>query len=88
MKDSGVEWLGEVPGHWKTMSLARVTVARCDGPFGSSIKSENYTDSGVRVIRLQNIGIGEFKGRDQAFISPEYCSEVIGNSHGVESGDY
>jgi type I restriction enzyme, S subunit len=87
MKHSGVEWLGEVPGHWETMSLARVTVARCDGPFGSSIKSENYTDSGVRVIRLQNIGIGEFKGRDQVFISPEYCSEVIGNSHDVEPGD-
>lgn len=87
MKDSGVEWLGEVPEHWETMSLARVTVARCDGPFGSAIKSENYTDSGVRVIRLQNIGIGEFKDGDQAFLSPEYRTEVIGHSHDVEPGD-
>jgi type I restriction enzyme, S subunit len=87
MKNSGVEWLGEVPDHWETMNLARVTVARCDGPFGSAIKSENYTDSGVRVIRLQNIGIGEFKDGDQAFLSPEYRSQVIGNSHDVELGD-
>lgn len=87
MKDTGVEWLGQVPEHWETMSLARVTVARCDGPFGSAIKSENYTDSGVRVIRLQNIGIGEFKDGDQAFLSPEYRTEVIGHSHDVEPGD-
>ncbi|WP_178084054.1 restriction endonuclease subunit S [Pseudomonas sp. A-1] len=87
MKDSGVEWLGQVPEHWETMSLARVTVARCDGPFGSAIKSENYTDSGVRVIRLQNIGIGEFKDGDQAFLSPEYRTEVIGHGHDVEPGD-
>ncbi|ENZ0348102.1 restriction endonuclease subunit S [Morganella morganii] len=23
-KDSGVEWLGEIPGHWKTMSISRL----------------------------------------------------------------
>jgi type I restriction enzyme S subunit len=87
MKDSGVEWLGAVPEHWDTMSLARVTLARCDGPFGSAIKSENYTDSGVRVIRLQNIGLGEFKDGDQAFLSPDYHFEVIGHSHDVQPGD-
>lgn len=87
MKDSGVEWLGDVPEHWATMSLARVTVARCDGPFGSAIKSENYTDSGIRVIRLQNIGSGEFRDDNQAFLSPEYLAEVIGHSHDVKPGD-
>ncbi|MEA9988163.1 restriction endonuclease subunit S [Pseudomonas sp. RTS1] len=86
-KDSGVEWLGRVPEHWVTMALQRITTAKCDGPFGSAIKSENYTDSGVRVIRLQNIGSGEFKDGDQAFLSAEYRAEAIGNSHDVKSGD-
>ena len=31
-----------------------------DGPFGSNLKSEHYTDAGPRVIRLQNIGEGVF----------------------------
>jgi type I restriction enzyme S subunit len=87
MKDSGVEWLGEVPEHWGTMNLARVTVTRCDGPFGSAIKSENYTDAGVRVVRLQNIGFAELKDSDQAFLSAAYRKEVIGHSHDVEPGD-
>jgi type I restriction enzyme S subunit len=34
MKDSGVEWLGQVPAHWEVLSLALVTASRCDGPFG------------------------------------------------------
>ena len=38
MKDSGVEWLGEVPGHWEVSALRR-KLKRFDGikigPFGS-----------------------------------------------------
>ena len=41
MKDSGVEWLGEIPAHWETLALSRVTLSRCDGPFGSGLKSEH-----------------------------------------------
>jgi len=59
-RDSGVEWLGEVPAHWEVSTLRRVTVDKCDGPFGSGIKSEHYTDEGVLVVRLQNIRAGRF----------------------------
>lgn len=86
MKPSGIEWLGDVPAHWRVMTLGRVTVSRCDGPFGSGLKSEHYTDSGVRVIRLQNIRRDGFNGSDEAFIDPGYyASELSG--HDVVSGD-
>jgi len=42
MKDSGIEWLGQVPAGWQVMSLSRVTKSRCDGPFGSGLKSDHY----------------------------------------------
>jgi type I restriction enzyme, S subunit len=87
LQESGTLWLGTVPAHWKLMSLARVTSSRCDGPFGSAIKSEHYSDDGVRVIRLQNIGSEGFRDRDRAFLDAAYCSEAIGSSHGVLSGD-
>ena len=38
MKDSDVEWVGKVPQHWKVLTLARVTLDKCDGPFGSGLK--------------------------------------------------
>jgi len=43
-----------------------------DGPFGSKLKTEHYTESGVRVIRLQNIDPRSFNDDDKAYISDSY----------------
>lgn len=75
-KPSGVEWLGDVPEHWSTFALARLTTSRCDGPFGSGLKSEHYTESGIRVVRLNNIRLASFDGSDSAFIDPGYYAEL------------
>jgi type I restriction enzyme S subunit len=84
-KDSGIEWLGETPVHWECLALARVTIARCDGPFGSALKSEHYVGSGVRVVRLQNIGWAEFLDSDQAYLEEGYASDL--GEHSVLGGD-
>ena len=84
-KDSGVEWLGEVPEHWEVAQLRRFAVDRCDGPFGSGLKSSHYTEDGIRVVRLQNIGNGEFRDSDVAFISPDHYSTL--GDHSVILGD-
>ena len=86
MKDSGVEWLGEVPGHWKVLSLARITSLKCDGPFGSGLKTEHYTDEGARVIRLQNIRKGSFDDSDSAYIDLKYFQQDL-SLHEVRRGD-
>jgi len=85
-KDSGVEWLGQVPEHWRVVPLGRVTISRCDGPFGSGLKSEHYRASGVRVIRLQNIRSDGFDGTDEAFIDAGYYERELGG-HDVKGGD-
>ena len=69
MKHSGIEWLGMIPAHWSAYPIQRAVVSMCDGPFGSDMKSSHYTDDGVRVIRLQNIGTGSFEDNDKAYIS-------------------
>ncbi len=54
----------EVPTEWSLRSLRDIAIdepnAITDGPFGSKLKTEHYTDSGPRVIRLTNIGFGDF----------------------------
>lgn len=55
MKDSGVEWLGEVPKHWIVCCLKHIKGkgkgSFVDGPFGSNLKSEHFVDNGdVYVI--------------------------------------
>ena len=87
MKDSEVEWLGEIPSHWLVAQLGKISIARCDGPFGSGLKSEHYQPDGVRVIRLQNIGWASFKDGNEAFISHEHWHDVLGRGHEVLPDD-
>ncbi|MBM3145020.1 MAG: hypothetical protein FJ010_08630 [Chloroflexi bacterium] len=42
-----------------------------DGPFGSHLKAEEYTNSGVRVIRVNNIKPNRFNFDDVRFVSQE-----------------
>ena len=85
LKPSGVPWLGDVPQGWEVVSLKRITEKRCDGPFGSGLKSSHYTSAGVLVIRLQNIGLGTFKQTEPAYISEEHY-KMLGD-HSVHAED-
>ena len=55
-----------------------------DGPFGSNLKTEHYTDSGPRVIRLQNIGDGIFVD-EYAHISDEHFARL--QKHRIHAND-
>ncbi len=55
-----------------------------DGPFGSKLKTEHYTEDGPRVIRLQNIGDGIFRD-ERAYISTSHFQTLL--KHRVHSGD-
>jgi type I restriction enzyme S subunit len=85
MKPSGVEWLGEIPANWEVVALRRHCNSYCDGPFGSGLKSAHYVPSGIRVVRLQNIGFGDFRASDEAFISPDHYEKL--GDHDVIEGD-
>ncbi len=87
IRNSGVDWLGDIPAHWLVAQLGKVSIARCDGPFGSGLKSEHYQANGVRVIRLQNIGWASFKDGNEAFISHQHWQDVLGCGHEVLPND-
>ena len=58
MKDSGVEWLGEVPKHWDIKRLKYIKSnqanAFVDGPFGSNLKSEHFIENGDAYVIESN----------------------------------
>lgn len=64
------------PKGWPREAIGSLAKKFSDGPFGSNLKSDHYTDCGVRVIRLQNIGVGEFVDDDKAFISEEHFGSL------------
>ena len=83
-KDSGVQWLGEIPGHWGCTRLKYLTSKIGSGstPTGGS---EVYQDSGVLFLRSQNIYNYGLKLEDVAYISEEIHEEMKGTH--VKSGD-
>ncbi len=73
------------PRGWSRKTVGELASKFSDGPFGSNLKSSHYTDVGVRVIRLQNIGVGEFVDDDKAYISKEHFAAL--KKHECRPGD-
>lgn len=81
-------WAQQSDSHERSFGLVplrRFLVSIADGPFGSSLTSSHYADSGTRVIRLGNIGIAAFRGGDEAFVSSTYGDKL--SAHAVRQGD-
>jgi restriction endonuclease S subunit len=77
----------ELPEGWTQSTLGELVIEGgiFDGPFGSSLKSSDYTDSGVRVIRLENLANLEFVGEKRTYISLEKYATLT--KHSVREGD-
>lgn len=73
------------PKGWPQKTIGDIAAKYSDGPFGSNLKTSHYTSSGVRVIRLQNIGVGEFIDTDKAYVSERHFTRL--SRHECMPGD-
>lgn len=64
------------PKGWPRERLGELATKFSDGPFGSNLKTSHYTEDGIRVIRLQNIGSGRYVDTDRAFISEQHFATL------------
>lgn len=81
-RESGVEWLGEVPEHWEVRPL-RGLAKEGQNAFidGDWIESPFITDEGIRLIQTGNVGVGYYKEQGFRYISLETldalgCTEI------------
>ncbi|HHP2611930.1 TPA: restriction endonuclease subunit S [Enterobacter roggenkampii] len=82
MKDSGVEWLGEVPEHWGVKRFNHV-INYLEGP---GILAKDFHDDGTPLLRIQNVK-GDFVSSDyKTFLDPE-LADTKWNHFKVKSGD-
>ncbi len=73
--------VGVIPEEWEVVTFndlrdTDVSHSITGGPFGSNLKSEHYTKTGVRIIQLQNIGDGSFINKDFIYTSEEKATEL------------
>ena len=88
LKSTFLEMFGDPannPNGWDSKKLKDISEKFSDGPFGSNLKTEHYRNSGIRVIRLQNIGVSEFLAENEMYVSEEHFSTL--KKHTCFSGD-
>ncbi len=67
------------------VSLQSISERIFDGPFGSNLKTSDYTSSGIRVVRLENLKDGWFDDSKQSFVTQEKYDAI--SSHTVYPTD-
>lgn len=65
MKDSGIEWLGEVPAHWGITLIKRLGTIR----YGIG-EPPRYQEDGTPLIRATNVHAGRLLDKGMVFVDP------------------
>ena len=88
MKDSGIEWIGEIPKHWEVKRLKQILSNDPDslkvGPFGSALKSSDLVNNGKWVYNQRTVIDNNFSSND-TFIDDKKFAELRGFK--VQAGD-
>lgn len=71
MKDSGIEWLGKVPEHWKVKKLKHF--GRVIGGF--AFKSGDFIEQGYPVIKITNVSHLKISFDEQTYLPKRFAHE-------------
>jgi len=68
MKDSGIEWIGEIPEHWSITKMKYLLSPKKysikAGPFGSQLKNDDMVSGDVKVYNQKTVLDNDFKSGD------------------------
>ena len=73
MKDSGVEWIGNIPQHWKVVPLKYLGLVR----NGLTYKPTDLLDEGVPVLRSTNIQNGRLDLTDVVYVNNKLAQQYM-----------
>ena len=70
---------------WMPRTVGSLCLQISDGPFGSNLKSDDYTEEGARVVRLENIGHLSFDNTKKTFVAFDKYETL--KKHTLNAGD-
>lgn len=79
MKDSGVEWFGQIPAHWEVKRLKHLLAANKGaiktGPFGSQLQSSEMQAGEIKVYNQRSVISRDFYSGEN-YVSLEKFEEL------------
>jgi len=79
MKDSGIEWLGEIPEHWNTCKLKYFCHRITKGTTPTTLGKE-FIDDGIRFVRIENISDNMTLGLDNCKYIDQETHQILQRS--------
>ncbi|MEM1054388.1 MAG: restriction endonuclease subunit S [Bacteroidota bacterium] len=81
--------IGEIPESWETVSVTDIADPNrqtiLTGPFGSSLCSDDFVESGVPLLRIGNVQWGYLAVEDLLYVTPDKAEEL--SKYRVQHGD-
>ena len=71
MKDSGIEWIGEIPKAWKVAPLKRFAKIQTGNTPSKAYEALFYADEGILWIKPDNLGTGSPITYTADYLTPE-----------------
>lgn len=69
MKDSGIEWIGDIPEGWEVKRIKDISLIKYG--LGQPPKELDVEDGGLPLIRATNVYRGSIDSRNMIFVDPE-----------------
>lgn len=85
LKDSGISWLGEIPGHWEVVPVGAISILLQTGPFGSQLHQSDYISGGIPVINPSHMVDGRIAHDPEIGISAEMAAVL--SRHAIKPDD-
>lgn len=73
MKDSGIDWIGEIPETWEIKKLKYLGTAR----NGLTYSPDDQVDEGILVLRSSNIREGKLEFKDNVYVNMKVPRNII-----------
>lgn len=96
MKNSGIDWIGDIPAHWNVIPLKYLLSNDIDnlrvGPFGSELKSSEYVDDGFWVYNQRTVLDNNLDDNDTFITEEKYnvmrsfqirCEDILITTRGT-----
>lgn len=76
MKDSGIDWIGQIPKHW-TLSKVKWATTKIGSGITPKGGADVYSDDGIPFLRSQNIHFDGLRLDEVVFISEEIDNAML-----------